>query len=390
MMVARSTALVLLLLTSACTESRRSEAPAAATSVVATPVPPTEVASTAPPAPEPSSSAEIAATTPPAPGPSGWAGKWKRRALPSMVGDLEITHVTATGFHFDVSLMHGAHQGGVEGDATFTPEGARFEWPADREPRNECALTFVRKDGAIVLSQQHDCSLTMGFGVRANGEYHREGEVQAYATTFDCAKATSSVDRAVCEHEALALADIGLGARDSARIRREVSCPDGREVERCVAGAYRKRFTALRGSTGRGFDLAGMRRAAQKRPVVGMASGRRLDRTFRTPAPAWHELELYLIEQLPRERYEKLESHRLEDEHLTFDATGIVLESCAPFCCDCMASYVRVEASGVWVALDGNNEVVFTPKAPEAEPDPLRAWLAGRKIEGAERVRVFE
>lgn len=354
-------------------------------------------ASQAPSASASASAAPVDAVSPPAPGRPGWAGKWQRRNVPSKLGTLEIKDVTATGFHFELDLMSGAHQGGAEGDARFTPDGARFDASEDRGTKGaECAIRFTRKGDVIRLEQENDCIGRMGFGVHATDDYHPDGTAALHPTTFACASATSAVDRAVCRNAALAGTDLVLGAATSARLRRGVACPEGGEVERCVARAYRKHLAGQRGGAGGRFDLEAMRRAVKPMPVVGMASGKTEQRIFRTAAAAWNELDLYLVEQLPRAHAETLAALRFENEHVVMDDAGIALRSSLPFCADCAGTYLRVEARGVWLAMNGTEPVVLGPrsasgsKTPVPEPAPLTAWLADAKVESPKRVPLFE
>jgi uncharacterized protein YecT (DUF1311 family) len=381
--MARATALpfTLLAFLAACTETAGPVALPVASEIPAAPLFAMETAA---------ATAGGAAVAPPGPASAVWAGKWTRWSGRMDPAELEIRAVSAGGFAFEISASFGGHVGGAEGQAVFTPDGARFD-----SQESGCALTFRARDGSVEVEQAEGSCITYGARVTGAGRYRPAGEKRVYETSFDCRKAMGPVETAVCGSPVLAGADRALAtafaerlgalapavrdtrrAEERAWLKERDTCRAAASPERCTASAYRRRFATLGGPRAHGFDFA----AFQKR-------------TEGQPGP-WADLDLrlYLMEQLPPARYEALADAMMLESVLQHDALGVEIQGCVYGVCPDFAVYLRIEPPGtVWVAVYGDGgAVVFSPRKATPEPGSLGRWLTEHAGKQVVRETVFE
>lgn len=306
--------------------------------------------------------------------PRGWEGRWKTTD-PEVYATLEITRVAAAGFAvvWDENVgIQGVHE---EGRATWTrPQAARFA--GDR-----CTLTLSRIEGDR-LRAAIEADSCFNWSNHDTLTFVREGVAVHERTSFDCAKATTAVERAVCADRDLAAADRLLAetyretrkrAGDGvvAGQRRFVSdrdreCGALKEPRNCILLAYGRRLLALRAWPRAPFGADG-------RPDVDV-----LDAALRDapalPRSGIREFTAGTVGGTPDEM--SLELHR--------DATGIWLSGCDepdrsrgfdPHGIGCgRQHYVAFLRNGetwaAWADADGVT-IVPNPRASQPLPDSL-------------------
>jgi uncharacterized protein YecT (DUF1311 family) len=195
-----------------------------------------------------------------APDPAQWQGKWKSKEAGGEQS-LKINDVTPQGFSLEFyEGVGGRNQGRVTGKAVFT--GAATAKAVDEDRQCEATLTLSAAAGS------REIEITDGNCNWWGGSYTMvPADTPVYfKTSYDCRKAASPVESAVCGHEVLAMGDLELAraykaARDASpgNKRRELTagqrawvrardeaCGGPTANVQCLAGHYRRRILALR------------------------------------------------------------------------------------------------------------------------------------------------
>lgn len=200
-----------------------------------------------------------------------WVGAWKS-ADPTVYATIVIRDADASGFTLEWDENVGINGGRAEGRAALRADGsARFEG-------ERCAMTLRRAEGDRLRAELDEDSCFLWSSHDAL-ELVREDVTVHERTSFDCARAASPVERAVCADRDLAEADrllaeayaaaaerhVGKGPAASQRAwiaQRDRECGPAKEARACLLRAYGRRVLALRAWPEAPFDGGGRPRVA--------------------------------------------------------------------------------------------------------------------------------
>lgn len=198
-----------------------------------------------------------------------WTGSWKSDDAEVYV-TLDIADVGPDGLTIAWDENVGLNSTREQGRAGWIVPSREARFASER-----CALTLKRGSGDRLeaLIDEGSCFTwaayeRLGF-VRADAVVHAK-------TSFDCAKASSPVEKALCADRDLAAADRRLAAAFKATVkraganrgslvaaqrewlaRRDRDCGGQSEPQRCLMAAYGRRLLALRAWPKIAFDAAG-------------------------------------------------------------------------------------------------------------------------------------
>jgi uncharacterized protein YecT (DUF1311 family) len=185
-----------------------------------------------------------------------WAGAWKS-ADPEIYATIEIRDVGATGFVLEWDENVGINGTRVEGAAAWRP-GGRGELVSDR-----CELTLTRTPDDRLLAAMPEGSC-FTWSSHTELVFVREDVTVYEKASFDCRKAATPVERAICADRDLAEADRQLSsayAATAARAgagrdrlttsqrgwlaRRDRDCGTRSKPDGCLLRAYGRRLLEL-------------------------------------------------------------------------------------------------------------------------------------------------
>lgn len=213
--------------------------------------------------------------------------------------ELEFTKVTDTGFH--VAYDEGVGINGLFLDVDGKFEGERVVFGG--LPPDQCRWVFALSADRKTMAQvDPQCSLTQMTEIPGDVKWVRSGTPVYFKTSFDCSKAGTNVEKAVCSSEEIANADVRLSSlygslskslpdakkatlRQTQRewvAQRNKAC-EGKSKEdlyTCVLNAYVMRLLALAGgdnpvydeALGR-FSVKNLQRALTGRREAGIVPG---------------------------------------------------------------------------------------------------------------------
>jgi uncharacterized protein len=147
-----------------------------------------------------------------------WAGAWKC-ADPEIYATIEIREVNASGFTVEWDENVGLNGTRAEGRAQWRP-GGRAELVDDR---CELSLALAKDDRLHATMPEGSCFTWSSFRELV---FVRESVVVHEKASFDCRKAATAVERAICADRDLAEADRQLSSAYKTRVAR---AGDGRE-----------------------------------------------------------------------------------------------------------------------------------------------------------------
>lgn len=188
---------------------------------------------------------------------AAWAGTWKC-ADPEVYATIVIADVGASGFSLEWDENVGINGTRAEGSARWLP-GGRAELVTDR-----CELTLTRAEDDRLLATMPEGSC-FGWSSHTELELVRESVTVHQKASFDCRKAATPVERAVCANRDLAEADRQLSSAyrtttaragdarprlESAQrawlSRRDRDCGSLAEPGGCLLRTYGRRLLELR------------------------------------------------------------------------------------------------------------------------------------------------
>ena len=202
--------------------------------------------------------AALAAQDPPAGAPgAAWAGTWKC-ADPEVYATIVIAGVGPSGFSLEWDENVGINGTRVEGSAKWLPDG-RAALVTDR---CELTLAHTKDDRLLATMPEGSC---FAWSSHAQLEFVRENVTVHEKASFDCRKAATPVERAICANRDLAEADRQLSSAyktTTARAgdarerlasaqrawiaRRDRDCGKLTEPDSCLLRAYGRRLLELR------------------------------------------------------------------------------------------------------------------------------------------------
>jgi uncharacterized protein len=188
---------------------------------------------------------------------AAWAGSWKC-ADPEVYATIVIAAVGPSGFSLEWDENVGIRGTRVEGAATWQP-GGRAALVTDR-----CELTLTRTKDDRLLATMPEGSC-FGWASHRRLAFVREGVTVHQKASFDCAKAATAVERAICADRDLAEADrqlssaykttVARAGEDRERLasgqrawlaRRDRDCGTLAQPGSCLLRAYGRRLLELR------------------------------------------------------------------------------------------------------------------------------------------------
>ena len=199
----------------------------------------------------------LAAQAAPADARAAWAGAWKC-ADPTVYATLVIRDIGNAGFTLEWDENVGINGTRVEGSAQWRP-GGRAELVADR---CQLMLTHTKDDRLLATMPEGSC-----FTWSSHGElvFVREDVAVHEKASFDCRKAATPVERAICADRDLAEADRQLSSAYKTTVahaadarerlaaaqrawiaRRDRDCGALAEKDGCLLRAYGRRLLELR------------------------------------------------------------------------------------------------------------------------------------------------
>ena len=138
-----------------------------------------------------------------APG-AAWAGTWKC-ADPEVYATIVIADIDASGFSLEWDENVGINGTRVEGAAKWLP-GGRAALVTDR---CELTLAHTKDDRLLATMPEGSC---FGWSSHAQLEFVRENVTLYEKASFDCRKASTPVESAICADRDLAEADRQLSS----------------------------------------------------------------------------------------------------------------------------------------------------------------------------------
>ncbi len=192
---------------------------------------------------------------------TGWNDEW-------MSGDgmdsglLQITNATEAGFDFAFTVTSGANVGELNGKALLAKDAKKAMGKVEN-----CQVEFTLD--ATKLSVTTDrCDSFAPAGVSFDGDYRSGKQAQRFEAGFDCQRATSSIEKTICQSRWLANADKELAelfknalAKNSAGAkqvkttqrawlgRRNATCETSADLANCIADQYLTRLHELLGAS---------------------------------------------------------------------------------------------------------------------------------------------
>jgi uncharacterized protein len=149
---------------------------------------------------------------------AAWAGTWKSDD-PTIYATIVIRDVGDAGFTLEWDENVGINGTRAEGSAQWRP-GGRAEFVADR---CELALTLTQDDRLLATMPDGSC---FGWSNHVSLTFVRENVTVYEKASFDCRKAATPVERAICADRDLAEADRQLSSAYKTTVSRAA---DGRE-----------------------------------------------------------------------------------------------------------------------------------------------------------------
>jgi uncharacterized protein YecT (DUF1311 family) len=191
-----------------------------------------------------------------APTGASWAGTWKC-ADPEIYATIVIRDVGEAGFTLEWDENVGIKGTRAEGPARWRP-GGRAEFIAER---CELTLTHTKDDRLLATMPENSC---FGWSSHTKLAFVREDVTVYEKASFDCRKAATPVERAICANRDLAEADrqlssaykttVARAAEGRERLataqrawiaRRDRDCVRPAERESCLLRAYGRRLLEL-------------------------------------------------------------------------------------------------------------------------------------------------
>jgi hypothetical protein len=197
---------------------------------------------------------------------AGWAGTWKS-ADPAVYATITIEAVDAAGFALAWDENVGINSARGNGRAAWLAgAGARFE-------SDSCSLTIERAPDDRLLATIDELSC-FNWSSHERLVFVREGVTVHERASFDCRKAATPVERAICADRDLAEADRLLaaayaaagGSGKDARLEaaqrawvaeRDRRCGPEKEPARCLFRAYGRRILEMRAWPDAAFGKGG-------------------------------------------------------------------------------------------------------------------------------------
>lgn len=100
-----------------------------------------------------------------------WWGRWEVESVTSAYsGLLEIYEVTQHGFTFELTTLHGAHTGEIQGVANFVSKN-EASYSSDTAHDGLCKLTFHKTNDSIQVSEGDGCRSFHGMRAFFSGDY---------------------------------------------------------------------------------------------------------------------------------------------------------------------------------------------------------------------------
>jgi len=207
-----------------------------------------------------------------------WAGEWAWDASDQhdveYSGRLSIRHCDERGCNYDLTI--GSESAVCQANGMLTFKGAQKATSPVGEDGAEkvaggCALEFERNraDHLRTDANGDGCSQWCGPGATFGGIFYRRSKQNYFATSFDCYRAKSAVEHAICSSETLSALDVQLANRYKAlreslpvaeknRLRseqqrwlteRDTRCAADPGRDSCLHTAYQGRLLQLNATT---------------------------------------------------------------------------------------------------------------------------------------------
>jgi uncharacterized protein YecT (DUF1311 family) len=169
---------------------------------------------------------------------------------------------------FSISSATGSHSCDVDGKITIDSDDISATQNVDPQDKDTCLTKFKQKPNEVLsvdVAINDKCIVSCGAGAHYNGEYLRKGVAPVFKTSFNCTKAASEIEKAICADKLLAEADELLASeyaktqkkpelKDAAKSaqkkwmeKRNLEC-HGDKLRGCLIEKYRERILELRKS----------------------------------------------------------------------------------------------------------------------------------------------
>jgi uncharacterized protein YecT (DUF1311 family) len=178
--------------------------------------------------------------------------------------ELKITCKNKT-CSFELVGATGTHTCEAGGTFTILNDNISATQDQNSEEKDVCLTQFIQKpNGILKVNALTDgkCQVSCGAGAHYDGDYLREGNKKKFNPSFNCQKATSEIEKAICTDKLLTEGDLLLSAeyakiqknsalKDAAKAsqkvwleKRNVECRADR-LKECLLQKYRERISEL-------------------------------------------------------------------------------------------------------------------------------------------------